>query len=158
MSITAKGIAEFNRQLSKVDRKLTKERQKIIRGAAAKTLVPAMKSRAKSAPGKAGPLLAKAVSARNGRNGAVVVGPRGGKRGVWWRHIVIGGAKPHLIGQPKSGTAPFLSNPAAMFAARGPVQHPGMRAHPFVEEATDAARPEFIEAVKRGLFTDRKES
>jgi hypothetical protein len=124
-----------------------------------------MRSRAKASPGKAGGLLARSVSARNGRSGAVVVGPRGGKRGAWFRHFFIGGAKAHEIGGAKGAWRRnagrgrvFLYSPDHMLAATGPIPHPGIRGNPFVTSAADAAGSAFTRAVAAALFTDRKES
>ena len=99
------GMAQVQKHLASIDRRITKERQRLIAGAARKTLVPAIKA---EAPAETDPYskrtMKSVVSARNGREGAVLVGPKGGKAGVWFRHITVGGAKAHEIGGPKAAT------------------------------------------------------
>ena len=178
ISIAETGIDAVSRSIDRVDRAITKERQANIRAAARMFLVPPMKARARSSPGKAGALLAKAVTARNGKAGAVLVGPRGGKRGAWFRHFFIGGAKAHQIGGAQSaGTRTFRSssrqyaaaggifarshkgrerkflyNAAGAFIATGPVRHPGFADNPFVEVGTEAGQAAFIAEVRKRFF------
>ena len=159
--LEAVGLDEVEKWCRDVDRKASRDRQKAVRLVARKTLVPAVKAGARGADGKAGPMLAKAVSARNGKAGTVLVGPRGGKRGVWFRHIAIGGAAPHPI-KRKGGaiygrTGHLMYNPAAAFAASGTVTHPGIPGNPFVQRGTDAAMPAFLDGVASVLFSDDPE-
>ena len=92
------GLDPFTRYLAAVDRRVTREDQQILRESASKLLVPEMRTRALRSPGKAGPLLARATVARNGKRGAVLVGPRKGTRFAWFRAFFLSGSRPHPVG------------------------------------------------------------
>jgi hypothetical protein len=118
------GAEEFARDLDGVARKVEREGQAHILRAARKCLVPEMRSRALRSPGKSGALLARFTTARLGRGGAVVVGPRSGAKRAWYRAFFVSGSKPHEIGKPEAGRAEtfrtYLSS-AKQYAAAGGV-------------------------------------
>lgn len=58
------------------------------------------------------------------------------------------GAGQHSIGRPGQ----LLYNAAAPFVARGPVQHPGVRARPVIGPAFSAAEGRAVEAMRKELF------
>ncbi|MFN8631196.1 MAG: hypothetical protein U0838_13035 [Chloroflexota bacterium] len=168
--LEAVGLEGVEREIERVDRRLARERQRLVAGAARRTLVPAIRAEAPDQTDRrttrlargavdarrtaSGVSLRRAVSARNGRGGAVVVGPRGGKRGVWFRHITIGGARAHQVGGARAGWGGrggrgrvFLYNPAGPFIALGPVRHPGLRGNPFVQRGYARASSSFLSAI-----------
>lgn len=77
----------------------------------------------------------------------VVVGPIESKRlgtNPYYRHMVVGGTKPHLILPKKRGSRSIGAiREAALKIANGQyvkaVQHPGAKANPFIERARPAA-------------------
>ena len=153
------GMKETQKVFTDIDRRCTKERQTVILKAARKHLVPGMKSAAGGSPGRAGPLLAKFTTARRGKQGAVVVGPRTGKKRAWYRAFFIAGAQVHMIGGTKvagkrtrSRGRVFLYNPNASFVAMGPVRHPGIAPNPFVRAGAERGYPAFVRTVGAALF------
>lgn len=163
MSIYAVGLDEAIGYFDKVERKAGRDFQKTVLPIARKTLAAAVKAEAPNETSRYnGKTMRSAVNARRGRlPGEILVGPRGGKRGVWFRHITVGGARPHEIGAPKAAWGRFrgrgrvfLYNPAKGFAATGPVAHPGRSANPFVARGTERAMPAFMAASAEALFVD----
>lgn len=167
IALHAVGLEDVERDLSKMERRLERERQAVVIKAARPTVVAAIKAAAPNEAdrrtlrvrgGKAdaratgrGVSLKAATTARRGRNGTVLVGPRGGKRGVWFRHITIGGARPHQI--PRSG------RPLLAFGGRvvtGPVPQPGRAGNPFVRRGADAAYPKFLSALADQMYKEAK--
>lgn len=162
------GVEAVEKTIARVDRKLTRDRQKVIIAAARKTLQPAVKGEAPDeAVRDTKVTMKRAVSVRRGKNDTVLVGPRGGKKGVWFRHITIGGAKAHMVGVVRKRGAgfrrrgtrrPFLFNPAAALAVTGPIPHPGRKANPFVERGVERGRPAFIAAVRAAIVSPKEET
>lgn len=174
------GVNDARRVYARVDRRITKERQRIVAAALRKHVAPLAKAYARRSPGKAGGTLAKAVVVRNGRRGVVLLGPRGGKRGAWYRHIFITGAKRHQIGagraaeqrvyhsdsrqyrntgglfyrNVKARSRKFLYSPEGPFIALGPVTHPGLPSNDFVKDAWQAGGALFNEAVTKALYPE----
>ena len=110
------GVDEALKVYARVDRRLTKERQSIFRKSANRTIVRVMRAQAAGIPGKPGPMIAKAIAARNGKQGAVLVGPRRKMAKATWNgmpiaHFFIVGSKAHEIGGAKAGgTRDFFSS------------------------------------------------
>jgi len=181
------GVDAAVRVYDKVDKRLVKERQKIFRTAAGKTLVKTMRADAKRSPGRAGPRLAAATTARFGKKGAVLVGPRTGKRtsrrGAWFRAIYIAGSPAHKVGAERAGglreyrssskqyaatgglfyrrikarPRKFLYNPAGPFLAMGPVTVRAIAANPFVTTGEAQGHAAFVQAVTAALYPEAKQ-
>lgn len=102
----------------------------------------------------------RAVRAKPRYGIAVVVGPIESKKlgfNPYYRHIVVGGSKPHLILPKKRGSRSIGSlRDAALKIANGEyvkaVQHPGARANPFIERARSAAEQAGHERAERSIF------
>ena len=167
MSVAMKGVDGAIKVYAKVDKRITKERQGIFRTVARRVILPQMKFEAEAAPGRAGPRLARATVVRNGKQGAVLVGPKGGKSrgdrgGAWFRAIYITGhASPYPIPKASGKTRGrrarrVLYNPNGPFVAsatRG-VTHPPIVATPFVERAQRATERPFTEALTKALYPE----
>lgn len=180
MSATMQGVNSAVKVYAKVDRRLVRERQRIMSVALRQHVAPLARAYARRSPGKAGPVLSKAVVVRNGKRGVVLLGPRSGRRGAWYRHIFIGGAKRHQIGaaraaetreyrstsaqyrntgglfyrKVKARSRKFLYNPAGPFVATGPVTHPGVRGNDFVTDAWRAGGRAFVTAATAALYPE----
>jgi hypothetical protein len=122
VSVVVKGLSEVQKVLDGYSPKALDKRMQKALMVGARTLVRPMRA---EAPKRTG-LLARSISARRGRRErpSAVVGPRGGKRGAFYRHFVIGGSRT------------------------------GMRPNPFVDRAVRAHLPDAIAAYKRELFKE----
>lgn len=130
---------------------LDRRMEQAMLAAARSELVPQMKAAApvsSTAPAfraytKRG-ALRRAVTARVARKQrpAIVVGPKGGKKGAYYRHMVIGGTRAHEM--PKAGRREHRAGFQRVMSwptGQHPysvVQHPGSRPNPFVERTSRA--------------------
>ncbi len=130
------------------DRELRSRTMRALR-AGAKVYRQRVRAEAASARPKQ---LRKTKTKSSGRDLAVRVSPVSPLANIW----EAGGARPHQIGKPGQ----LLSNRSRApserpFTARGPVDHPGFRAHPVWKPAFEAATPEaerlMFEAVTEGI-------
>lgn len=116
MTASAQGLEAALKMLDGISQKteVVKLRQAAMQKAAKATLVPPIRDGASGIGGKAGPIIAKAVSARRGKEQAVLVGPDRKKAQVqhlrkktWnWlpiAHFFITGTKPHDVGGGQAG-------------------------------------------------------
>ena len=179
----AVGLKDVDRMLSRIDKRITRQSQAIIRDSARKTLQVEAKADALRSPGGAGPRLARATTVRLGKQGTVLVGPRTGKRAdkgkAWFRAIFIIGAPRRTVGgaresevrtytstskqYAKSGGVfarttkargrVLMANKAQGWAAMGPWTVPAIPANPFVRTGTERARPAFAAALREALFS-----
>lgn len=173
MSAVMLGADQLRKALADVDRRVTSGRQQVLLEASRAVLVRRAKPKMRRSPGKAGPLLARYTVARKGKGGAVVVGPRGGKRAAWFRAFFIAGSRRHEIGGGQAAelrqyrrtsqlfyrnvrerAARFLYNPAATppMVAMGPVTHPGFAENPAVAEAIEEGWDDFVAEVSKRLW------
>ncbi len=177
------GLKDVDRMLSRIDRRATRERQQIIRDAARRTLVVQVKADASRSPGRAGARLARATTVRLGKQGAVLVGPRTGRREdkgkAWFRAIFIIGSPRRTVGGAKASEIRtytstskqyakaggvfarstkardrvLMANKAQGWAAVGPWTVPAIPPNPFVRTGEERARPAFVAALRQALFS-----
>ncbi|HRJ40834.1 MAG TPA: HK97 gp10 family phage protein [Caldilineaceae bacterium] len=78
---------------------------------------------------------------------AVLVGPKGGREGAPYAHLVEFGTKPHTIKPPKGKLLRIMGR----FFRLG-VRHPGARAQPYMRPAFDTKRGEALNIIERELW------
>jgi hypothetical protein len=131
-SIKVKGLDEALEALEVFDQpQLDKSAQKVMSAAARSLVTPIRRAAPRGKTGR----LAASVSARKGKRDrpSAVVGPRGGRRGAFYRHFVIGGTRPHRI-EPRH-VGGFLLFGGHWVPA---IEHPGSKPNPFVDRAVAA--------------------
>jgi hypothetical protein len=150
MAVIVKGLDDALRRLDALRQpQLDRASRKVVM-AAARSLVRPMRTEVRSSVaghGKTPGQLERSISARKGKRmpyPSAIVGPRTSRRGAFYRHMVIGGTKPHVI-KAKKGALAF----GGRFATE--VQHPGSRPNPFVERSVRGQERRIEEFVQRQL-------
>lgn len=144
------GTEEANRLLAEYAGRQLQNRMRRATRAGAKVFREAIRAEAKTR-GDLPATMAKTRTLNHRNPIGVSVGPRSP---LW--NIFEHGAQAHAIGEPGQLLSNFGAAGAdgAPFAARGPVQHPGVEARPFVGPLFDARRTAAENAIEGVLFED----
>jgi hypothetical protein len=127
MSVTVHGLPELQRELDKMAPGPLKKTLQKGTTAGGKYLKPKVKAAAPR--GKTGKLR-KSISARTAKRDrpATIISAR--PKIAFYRHMVIGGTKPHRIRFPDQKAA-------GVSKSDGNIRHPGAKANPFIRRAAE---------------------
>jgi hypothetical protein len=139
IGVDIRGIPEVRSALGKMEGPLMKRTLQKAATAGAKTLKPFVQAEAPK--GKTG-RLRKSVSSRQARRErpAAVVSAR--PKVAFYRHMVIGGTKPHQIRFPNQKAA-------GVPKSQGNISHPGAKPNPFVSRGFDRGQSAAMAAVEK---------
>lgn len=138
VDIDVRGVKELKAELDKaVGPELKKTLQRAT-NASGKFLKPKVQAAAPRRTGK----LRRSISSRQARRNrpATVITAR--PKVAFYRHMVIGGTKPHRIRFPDQKAA-------GVSKADGNIAHPGARANPFIDRAADQWEDEAFVIARR---------
>lgn len=142
VSIDVLGIPEVQEALDKLGGAPMKKTLQAASTAGAKALKPFVVAEAPKRTGK----LRRSISARRAKRDlpAAIVSPR--PKVAFYRHMVIGGTKPHRIRFPdqKARGVP---------KAEGNIQHPGAKPNPFVARGYDKGKSTALAAIDQVIDT-----
>jgi len=141
VSLDIQGVPELQRALAKLTGHDLKKALQKASTAGAKTIKPFVK--AETPKGKTG-RLRKSVSARQARRerpaAIVVFRPKV----AYYRHMVIGGTKPHRIRFPDQKAA-------GVSKTRGNIQHPGHGGNPIMSRAWSKGKRQTLDAINKSI-------
>lgn len=136
--ITVLGVPEVRAALAKYEEAPLKKTLQKATNASGKFLKPKVQAEAPRRTGR----LRRSISSRQARRErpATIVTAR--PKVAFYRHMVIGGTKPHRIRFPDQKAA-------GVPVAQGNIAHPGAKANPFIERAAERWDEEALDVADR---------
>lgn len=139
--VSIRGLGEVQEALARLEPGPLKKVLQKASTAGAKTIKPYV--RAETPKGKTG-RLRKSISAQQARKGRPAAIVKFRPRVAFYRHMVIGGTKPHRIRFPDQKAA-------GVPKSRGNIQHPGSRGNDIVGRAWSSGGKATLDAIEKSI-------
>lgn len=138
VSVDVRGVKEVQRSLDRVSGAPMKRTLQRATNASAKFLKPLVQAESPRKTGK----LRKSISAGQAKRGRPASIVKARPKIAFYRHMVMGGTKPHRIRFPDQKRA-------GVPKSQGNIQHPGARANPFIDRVAQRYHREAVAVAHR---------
>lgn len=138
VSVDVRGVKEVQRSLDRVSGAPMKRTLQKATNASAKFLKPLVQAEAPRKTGK----LRKSISAGQAKRGRPASIVKARPKIAYYRHMVIGGTKPHRIRFPDEKRAGIPKT-------QGSIRHPGAKAQPFIDRIAQRYEREAVDVARR---------